>query len=220
MLYNKIILYSTLLFTGIINVNAQTVQQTEVTYNLSTIEEKYPDVFTNIKPQNPDTAYEIGKKTEGFLQDFIGENGKTQFYLVYAKHLQNLNQNENAKKYRPIIIELLQSINRVNQLLDNKVGYYDQMQTMLVAYSEYALYNFQHIDASKYEKLDVDKQKKLFIKSIQQKVKTKNQQLNLTSQPNFIKNQEIINDEIYKIDKLITDTFLLKMTQVFHYTYY
>lgn len=220
MKYNILFLSSFLLFSGLSVVNAQTENTTEITFDLRTVEEKYPEVFTNTKPQNPDTAYAIGKKTNGFLQDFVGESGKTQFYLVYAQHLQKLNKTEQSTIYRPKIIQLLQSINRVNQLLDTKVAYYDQMQSLLVAYAEHALFDAQSIDPSKYEKIDVNKQKKLFIKSIEQKVKTKNHLLNLNSSPNFNKNQEIISQEITTIENLITDTFLLKLAQVFHYTYY
>ncbi|MBS7334206.1 MAG: hypothetical protein KIG88_11485 [Weeksellaceae bacterium] len=203
-----------------ISLNAQVVNQDEIGYDISTMEEKYPEVFTTIKPQNPDTAYEIGKRTQGFLQDFIGENGKAQFYLIYAQHLQKLNQSEQITAYRPKVILLLQSINRINQLIDTKVAYYDQMQSLLVAYAEHALFEAQSVDSSKFEKIDVNKQKKLFIKSIQQKVKTKNQQLNLNTFPNYNKNQEIIEQEIKSIENLISDTFLLKSAQIFHYTYY
>lgn len=199
---------------------AQTNSNTAYTQDLRTIEERFPEIFTSRNPQHPDTAYELGKKTTGFLADFPGETGKTQFYLLYAQHLQKLNKHELAANCRPKIIQLYQSINRLNQLIDIKVGYYDQMQTLLIAYAEYAMIEIQQIDASKYANADVNKQKKLFIKSIQQKVKTKNLQLNLNSKPNFNKNQELINQEINKIEELITDNFLLKSSQVFHYTYY
>lgn len=220
MKYKNILLTSCLLFLSFSAVNAQAINNNDITLELRTVEEKYPEVFTNTKPHNPDTAYEIGKKTTGFLQDFIGENGKTQFYLIYAQHLQKLNKSEKTSVYRPTIIQLLQSINRVNQLIDNQVSYYDQMESKLIAYAEHALYDVQNVDPTKYEKIDVNKQKKLFIKSIQQKVKTKNFQLNLNSSPNFTKNQEIITQEIQSIENLISDTFLLKIAQVFHYTYY
>jgi len=134
--------------------------------------------------------------------------------------LQKLNQTDLATQYRSSFIQLFQSINRVNQLVDNKVGYYESMQSMLVAHAEYALVEISQADQSKYKNLDVSKQKKLFIKSIEQKIKTRNQQLNLNSLPNYSKNQEIIKRELSKIEQLIVDTYTLKVAQVFHYTYY
>ena len=196
--------------------NITTAQQ----HDLRTAEEKYPEIFTTRNPHHPDTAYELGKKTTGFINEFPGESGKTQFYLIYAQHLQKINKHELAVVCRPKIIQLYQSINRLNQLIDTKVGYYDQMQSMLIAYAEYAMIEIQQIDTNKYSTADVTKQKKLFVKSIQQKVKTKNLQLNLSHQPNFNKNQELIAKEITQIEELITDHFLLKSSQVFHYTYY
>lgn len=212
---------TTLIFLSLTfnTVNAQQISY-EVNLDLRKVEEKYPDVFTNTKPHHPDTAYEIGKKTEGFINDYSGENGKIQFYLDYAKHLQTLNKNELTESYRPKIIQLYLSINNVNQFIDTKVGYYEQMQSYLVAYAEYAMYEAQTLDATKFANVDVNKQKKLFIKSVEQKVKTKNQQLNLASKPNYNKNQELIKKEISKIESLITDAFILKTAQVFHYTYY
>lgn len=188
--------------------------------DVRTMEEKYPNVFTVTKFNNPDTAFEIGKKMEGFINDFPGENGKSQFYLIYAQHLQKTNTSDLAKQYRSPFIQLFQSINRVNQLVDNKVGYYESMQSMLIAHAEYALIEIDHADQTKYKNIDVTKQKKLFIKSIEQKIKTRNQQLNLTSLPNYNKNQEIIKRELATIDQLIIDNYTLKVAQVFHYTYY
>lgn len=202
--------------TGFAQQNSTPIIEADV----RTMEEKYPNVFTTAKFNHPDTAFEIGKKIDGFINDFPGENGKSQFYLIYAQHLQKLNQTDLATQYRSSFIQLFQSINRVNQLVDNKVGYYESMQSMLVAHAEYALVEISQADQSKYKNLDVSKQKKLFIKSIEQKIKTRNQQLNLNSLPNYSKNQEIIKRELSKIEQLIVDTYTLKVAQVFHYTYY
>ena len=91
---------------------------------------------------------------------------------------------------------------------------------MLIAYAEYALYEIKDLDQSKLSTIDVNKQKKLFIKSIEQKVKTKNQEFKLNSLPNFNRNQELIKTEINNLDKLINDAFALKAAQIFHYTYF
>lgn len=200
--------------------NAQENQVVNVTMDIRTMEEKYPDVFTSTKANHPDTAYEIGRKTNGFNLDFAGENGKIQFYLVYAQHLQKLNLNNSYNQYRTQFISIYQSINTINQLIDNKVGYYEQMQSMLIAYAEYSIYEINTIDQSKMIAIDVDKQKKFFIKSVQQKVKTKNQQLNLNRLPNYTKNQALITEEIKRLEEKINDAYSLKVAQVFHYTYY
>lgn len=199
---------------------AQQKNTVETAMDIRTMEEKYPEVFTSTKPNHPDTAYEIGKQIPDFVNYFGSDEGKSQFYLLYAQHLQKLNKTEFATNYRTKFLELYQSINRVNELIDTKVGYYYQMQTMLVAYAEYALFEFNLIDQSKFVNVDVQKQKKFFIKSIQQKVKTRNQQLNLNNKPNFSKNQDLINTEIKKIENLITDAYTLKVSQVLHYKYY
>ena len=203
-----------------IPLKAQEYQPIESAMDIRSMEEKYPDVFTKTKANHPDTAFEIGRKTTGFNLDFVGENGKLQFYLLYAQHLQKLNKNNSYTEYRPRFIALYQSINKVNQLIDTKIGYYEQMQSMLIAYAEYSIYEINIIDQSKIAAVDVDKQRKFFIKSMQQKVKTKNLQLNLNSSPNFNKNQILITEEIKKIEQLINDAYSLKVAQVFHYTYF
>lgn len=202
------------------SMHAQDKTVIETTMDIRTMEKKYPEVFSNSKPNHPDTAYEIGKQIPDFINYFGSDEGKSQFYLLYAQHLQKLNKTEFAANYRTQFLDLYQSINRVNELIDIKVGFYYQMQTMLIAYAEYALYEFNLIDQSKFVNIDVQKQKKFFIKSIQQKVKTRNQQLNLNSKPNYSKNQDLINTEIKKIENLISDAYTLKVSQVFHYKYY
>ncbi|HEY4540047.1 MAG TPA: hypothetical protein VIG94_08575 [Faecalibacter sp.] len=199
---------------------AQDLSSYQIQMDTRTMEEKYPDVFTKTKANHPDTAYEIGRKTKGFSSDFIGDQGKLQFYLIYAQHLQKLNTENPYSTYRKQFIALYQSINHVNQLIDTQVGYYEQMQSMLIAYAEYSIYEINTIDQSRLGPIDVDKQKKFFIKSIQQKIKTKNQNLHLNNLPNYSKNQNRLAEELKKIDELITDAYSLKVAQVFHYTYY
>jgi len=218
--YKYIFLFLIGCFSAQKSVQAQVENTIEIKLDTRTAEEKYPEIFTSTQPNHPDTAYEIGKQLPGFENDFGGNEGKNQFYLVYAQHLQKLNLNDFAKEYRIKFQELYQSINRINGLIDNKTSYYTTMQTHLIAYAEFSLYEFSQIDQAKFETIDVPKQRKFFIKSILIKVKTKNQQLNLTSSPSFSKNQELIANEIKKIENLITDGYTLKVSQVFHYKYY
>lgn len=215
-------LYTTtfLLLFGISSSFAQDTIGLRINYDLRTIEEKYPSIFTYNHPKHPDTAYEIGFKTDGFIHNFIGDEGKSLFYLAYAKHLQRINNFELSQNYRSNFIQLFQSINHINQLIDTKIGYFESMQTKLIAYAEFALYDLKDADQTKLSTVDVNKQKKLFIKSIEQKVKTKNIELKLSSLPNYAKNQEILKQEILNVERLITDAYALKSAQIFHYTYF
>lgn len=218
--YKNIFSVILLILTGSTFVSAQITNAESHNKYVQKVEEKYPLIFSEINPKHPDTAFEIGLKTEGFSTDFIGVNGKNQFYLVYAQHLQSINKLNLSENYRSNFIQTFQSINRINGLINTNVAYHEVMQTMLIAYAEYALYEIKDLDQSKLSTIDVNKQKKLFIKSIEQKVKTKNQEFKLNSLPNFNRNQELIKTEINNLDKLINDAFALKAAQIFHYTYF
>lgn len=174
-------------------------------------------------PINPKIAYERRGIYNGNLDsriDFGSEAGEDKFFILYAYFLKEQNGIEEYFEKRKRLTEIYNLINSINSHLKYGGTYFGHQMMRIPGYVEYSIY--KSINNDYYEKkYAIVKQKKLFIKSLEQLIldEEKFDYYTLNKDKKKKRRDKMLN-EVRKLNELITDYFYLKEAQEFHYSKY
>lgn|SRR5690606_35584609 len=173
-------------------------------------------------PVEPDLAYEKAIDNCSGYSDVVtyidSEAGKDDFYKCYFEFLKIKNGVDQEEK-REKLISIYSSLNRINSMIRDGGTYFGHMDYRIPAYAEYSVYI--SIDNDYFEKqYSIENQKKLFIESIEQHI-SDDESVNFNYLPKEKEGRKKdFDNQVKKLDSLITDYFYLRMAQEFNYSHY
>ena len=183
---------------------------------------EYFEVINHPFPISPDLAHQNAihdySEYKDILQGVASEAGKDKFYIRYAEFLKTKNGVSQEEK-REKLISIYSSLNRINSMIRGGGTYFGHLDKRIPGYAEYSIYI--SIDNDYFEKeYNIENQKKLFIESINQHIKD-DESVNLYY---LAKEKEErkkdFDNQVEKLDSLITDYYYLRMAQEFNYSHY
>ncbi|MGV3459537.1 MAG: hypothetical protein ACO1N9_03680 [Flavobacterium sp.] len=150
---------------------------------------------------------------------FTGEVGEDSFYVLYGHFLQEKNGTERFKSERENILNLFRCINEINRQLQYGGTFFGHQEFRIYGHAEYALYEYAD-NGWLVKKYSIDKQKKLFLDSIRQRILDEEEHdFETLGKAKIVRRKELFQ-LVDKMDKLITNFFYLKAAQEFQYSNY
>lgn len=179
---------------------------------------EFPEMASEPHPLPPDVAYAILENKADF-SEFGSEVGQDYFFLLYTYFLKKKNGIEKYEDQRQKLLSLFQLINSLNAHVNRGGSYFGHQGDRIHGYAEYAIYSSISNDYFYHKEYDISAQKSLFINSLRQFVLDEEK----SNGGNNVYNKErmeILMGIVSEIDDLVSNYFILKKVQEFHYSYY
>ena len=168
-------------------------------------------------PQHPDLLYHCyGEKGE-----FNSELGQDTYYSIYAYLLRKRNGIGKISVTREKLTDLYNAINDLFAHFRYGGTYFIHQNFRIPAYVEYSLdlRKFRE-DYSNDPLYDISDQKDFYINSLRQMIADESSVDFMTMGKKQIKRNNDLNKIVDLMDANITDAYLLRMIQEFHYSHY
>ena len=186
--------------------------------------EKWFNEISNPYVVSPGTAFE---KLQDHYSDeysflrsrFTSEVGEDGFYVLYAHFLNRKTGINSFTQEREDILKMFHYINEINRQLQYGGTFFGHQELRIYGHAEYALYKYSNNDWL-VKKYSIEKQKKLFLDGIRQRILDEESYDFETLGDAKISRRKELFVLIDKIDKLITNFFYLTVAREFQYTNY
>ncbi|PIQ15844.1 MAG: hypothetical protein COW67_06170 [Flavobacteriales bacterium CG18_big_fil_WC_8_21_14_2_50_32_9] len=185
---------------------------------------KFKDYFgLNVKSGNflhPELTYERRKRNNDDMEMmYSSEAGVDNYYILYSLVLKEHNGIDEYVNKRDTLIDIYRKINSLYNHLDNGGTYFGHMYKRIHGLAEFSIYTM--IENKYYVKeYDIENLKKHFISSLKEYFRNEvNSDSDLVDKEK-IEKIEGLNNELEKLDNLITSFFYLKKAQMFSCNYY
>jgi hypothetical protein len=183
----------------------------------------------SIPPANPDISY----SRSGIFKDIIDSNGnkehisfdseegRDQYYALYAYFLKAKDTGTQLEVRRNTLIKMYNGINDIFATLRYGGTYFGHQFSRIVGYAEYAIYGYSRREDYFAQSYDISQQREFYLNLLKQIiVDEENLGIDALDRKKKAERRKALFEKINWLGKLITDNFYLRRAEEFQYSYY
>jgi hypothetical protein len=184
--------------------------------------ENYPELYQEY-PYPPDIAYSLSVAKKNSNPDLIFdcEACRDGYYILYTYFLQKQNTAPNLEICRSKLIMIYEIFNQIFANLKHGGTFFGHQISRINGYAEYSVYQYSHYNDEYSKFYKIEKQKKLYLQLLRQKI---NDEIDIDNEFSGKEEKEKARVELLNqvnhLDSLITNNFYLEQAQQFHYSNY
>jgi hypothetical protein len=165
--------------------------------------------------ESPDLAYAEHTRN----MDFESEQGKDEYFLIYAYFGAIRNGQTKCHGQRDSLIRIYRDINKIFDGLANGGTYFGHQYARIAGYAEYSVYLYKR-SALFMKGYGINAQKNLYLKSVKQLIDDETSVNFDTPDNDKLKLKQELLKTLKDMDSLITDYFYLNRAREFQYSNY